>query len=181
MFIRAQQILLKRAQREAALDDGDYREALEAATGLPGCRSSKDPRLTDSHLDTLLAYFEAVYWRSVDLGRLQPPCRRDAVFRQRRFWALKNTRTENSRDRFASRQVEGEIRSLEEQLSKMGFGAGYYAAIRTATIGGRQDVRSLNIYRAALERTIAAKARKTTATESEAPNETADRPDWQPF
>src|SRR5208283_660769 len=97
MLSRAQQILLKRAQREAALADGEYREALETVAG---CRSSKDSPLTDGHLDSLLGYFEAIHWRKVDAGDLQRSCRPDAVFRQRGHWAAKNTRQETSRDRF---------------------------------------------------------------------------------
>lgn len=52
MITRAQQILLKRAQAQAGLDDADYRDAIEAVSGIPGCRSSKDSRLTDRHIDT---------------------------------------------------------------------------------------------------------------------------------
>ncbi|MBE0541611.1 MAG: hypothetical protein IH623_09510, partial [Verrucomicrobia bacterium] len=47
MLSRAQQILLKRAQREAALDDAEYRDALATVSG---CRSSKDMEFTDRHL-----------------------------------------------------------------------------------------------------------------------------------
>ena len=88
MLSRAQQILLKRAQREAGLLDGDYREALQTVAG---CQSSKDADLTDRHLDKLLAYFEAIYWRAVNAGQLQPCCKTTAVFRQPGYWAAKNT------------------------------------------------------------------------------------------
>lgn len=44
MLSRAQQILLKRAQREAGLSDDDYRDALET---IAGCRTSKSPTLID--------------------------------------------------------------------------------------------------------------------------------------
>src|SRR5438132_837529 len=100
MISRRQQILLKRAQKEAGLDDAEYREIIEQVSGLPGCNSSKDARLSDEHMDKLLSYFEAIFWRRVGLGQLQPPCKPDAVFRQPRFWATKNTRAENSRDRY---------------------------------------------------------------------------------
>ena len=72
---RSQNILIKRAQREAALDDEEYREALQAVCG---CRSSTDGKMTDRHVDLVLAYFEAIYWRGVDAGRAavarQPDC-----------------------------------------------------------------------------------------------------------
>jgi len=95
MLSRPQQILLKRAQREAGLPDDEYRDALQTVTG---CRSSKDPQLTDRHLDLLLGYFEAIHWRKVDAGQhvfageLQPPCRPNAVFRQRGFTGRPKTR-----------------------------------------------------------------------------------------
>lgn len=83
MITRDQQILLKRAQAQAGLDDGDYRAALETVTGMAGCRSSKDPRLADEHVDRLMGYFEAIYWREVDAWHLQEPSKGNAVFRQK--------------------------------------------------------------------------------------------------
>ena len=79
MLSRRQQILLKRAQREAGLSDNDYRDALQTVAG---CRSSTSPVLTDRHMDKVLAYFEAIHWRAVDAGKLQPSCSATAVFRQ---------------------------------------------------------------------------------------------------
>ena len=76
MLSRRQQILLKRAQREAALDDAEYRDALATVSG---CRSSKDPEFTDRHLDVALAYFEAIHWRKADAGLLPPSCKAAAV------------------------------------------------------------------------------------------------------
>jgi len=70
MLSRPQQILLKRAQAEAALPDPDYRSAIATISGMADCRSSKDPRLTDRHVDNLLSYLEAIHWRQVDAGTL---------------------------------------------------------------------------------------------------------------
>src|SRR5258706_9848301 len=98
MISRAQQILVKRAQREAGLAEDEYRDALEAVSG---CRSTKDAHLTDRHVDLALAYFEEIYWRGVDSGALQPPCKPDAVFRKRGFWAAKNPAGNTSRDRYS--------------------------------------------------------------------------------
>ncbi len=159
MLSRAQQILLKRAQREAGLSDDDYRDALEMVAG---CRTSKDSRLTDQNLDTLLAYFEAIHWRAIDAGTLQPSGRADAVFRQRGHWAAKNTSAETSRDRFNGRNQGAEIAALEAELARLGFGAGYCAAIRNNVCKGRADARALHLYRAALERSLKAKARQET-------------------
>jgi hypothetical protein len=156
---RDQQILLKRAQREAGLDDAEYRDAIEAATGIAGCRSSKDRRLTDVHIDRLLAYFEAIYWRKVDLGQLQAPCKSDSVYRVRGFWAARNTRQENSRDRYTRGRLAGQIAALEMALEQLGFGAAYCSGIRTKLGAAASTVQGLFLYRAALERTLRAKRR----------------------
>ena len=160
MLTRPQQILLKRAQREAGLDDAEYREALAT---IAGCHSSTDPRMSDRHLDKTLAYFEAIHWRKVELGHLQPSCKVDAVFRQRGFWAAKNTRFENSRDRYAASAVNVQIDALESALAGLGFGAGYCSAVREKVTEGRNDVRALHQYAAALERTLNAKQRKISS------------------
>jgi hypothetical protein len=156
MISRSQQILLKRAQREAGLPDDEYRDALQTVTG---CRSSKDQQLTDRHLDLLLGYFEAIHWRKVDAGELQPSCKPDAVFRHRHYWSSKNTRQETSRDRFTQSTVEREIAGLEAGLGDLGFGEGYCASIRQKSTRGRHDPHALFLYRAALRRTLAAKKR----------------------
>jgi hypothetical protein len=157
MLTRPQQILIKRAQREAGPSDAEYREALAIVSG---CQSSKDARLTDRHLDLALAYFEAIYWCGVDSGRLQPPCKPDAVFRQRRFWANKNTRLETSRDRFVQAGIGEKISNLEFALAKLGFDEQYCAAIREKVAPGPIRVRADYLYKAALERTLRAKQRK---------------------
>ena len=157
MLSRAQQILVKRARREAGLSDADYRVALEVVSG---CRSTTDARMTDRHCDLVLAYFEAILWRAVDAGALQPSCKPDAVFKQRGYWAQKNTRQETSRDRYAASSVTRQIADLERELGVMGFGAGYCASIRAKVTEGRTDVRSLHAYRAALQRTLRAKQNK---------------------
>jgi hypothetical protein len=160
MLSRPQQILLKRAQREAALPDDEYRDALELVSH---CRSSKDPAMTDRDLDLLLGYFEAIKWRKVDAGELQQSCRPGAVFRQRGYWAAKNTRQETSRDRFTHLNLGQAIADLERKLEALGFGEGYCLSIRKNSTRGRTDAHALHIYRAALERTLNAKARRAEA------------------
>ena len=158
MLSRAQQILVKRAQREAGLNDAEYREALEVVSG---CRSSADARMTDRQCDLVLGYFEAIYWRRVDAGELQGACKPNAVFRQRHYWAQKNSRQESSRDRYAAATVRQVIADLEGALGALGFGAAYCAAIRATVTEGRTDPRSLHAYKAALQRTLRAKEKKT--------------------
>jgi hypothetical protein len=157
MLSRAQQILLKRAQREAGLSDDDYRDALEM---IAGCRSSKSPALTERHLDKLLGYFEAIYWRAVDVGVLQPSSSATAVFRQRGFWAARNTNQETSRDRWTGLNSGSAVTDLERKMAALGFGQGYCAAIRKKVTQGREDAHALHLYRAALQRTLNAKARR---------------------
>ena|ERR1041385_1592647 len=149
---RPQQILLKRAQADAGIDDSDYRSALEQVTGFQGCRSSKDPRLTDGHLDNVLSFFEAIYWRLPDVTRKQ-----SKIFSRPGYWADKNRRGNTSRDRHTSNGLDAEIRELEGQLRELGFGAGYAAAIR------RRLAASPWAHRAALKRTVAAKRRQKPA------------------
>ena len=165
MLSNPQKALLKRAQREAGLNDADYRDALETVTG---CRSSTDPEMTDRHLDKLLAYFEAIHWRAVDADRLQPSCSPYAVFRRRGYWAAKNTSQETSRDRYTGHNHGEQIRDLESELARLGFGPEYVAAIRANVCKGREDARALHLYQAALERTVKAKA-KLAASASENP------------
>jgi hypothetical protein len=162
MLSNPQKALLKRAQREAGLFDDDYRDALQM---IAGCRSSTSPSLTDRHLDKLLGYFEAIHWRAVDAGTLQPSCSATAVFRQRGYWSTKNTNQETSRDRFNQSNLGGEIASLERQMRELGLGTKYCATIRANVTKGRDDAHALHLYRTALERTLKAKSRpKETAT-----------------
>ena len=162
MLSRAQQILLKRAQREAGLLDDDYRDALETVTGR---RSSTAPALTDRHLDKLLAFFEAIHWRAVDAGGLQPSGSPTAVFRQRGFWATRNTGQETSRDRFNHFNLGQEIADLERRLADLGFSKLYCEGIRKNVTKGRLDAHALHLYRTALQRTLSAKARQRELAE----------------
>ncbi len=146
------------------MSDDDYRDAMETVAG---CRTSKDSKLADRDLDKLLAYFEAIHWRAVDAAALQPSCKPDAVFRQRGYWAQKNTSAVTSRDRFNGRNQGGDISALEAELAKLGFGAAYVAAIRANVCKGRADAHALHLYQAALARTLKAKTK---------PRETAGNP-----
>lgn len=158
MLSNPQKALLKRAQRQAALDDDEYRDALESVTGY---RSSRHPDFTDRQLDTVLAYMEAIYWRKVDAGALQHHGSTTAVFRQRGFLAAKNTREETSRDRFRADNLGQAIADLEAALCELGFGRAYCDAIRSKVAHGRRDERGQYLYRAALERTLAAKVKRS--------------------
>jgi hypothetical protein len=148
---------LKRAQRDAGMADTDYRDALQTVAD---CRSSTDSILTDRHLDKLLAYFEAIHWRAVDAGALQPSGSANAVFRQRGYWATKNTKQATSRDRYNHFNLGQEIADLESQLAALGYGREYCEGIRKNSTHGRDDAHALHLFRTALQRTLKTKARQ---------------------
>lgn len=143
MLTREQQILLKRAQQAAKIEDDEYRQTIEQFTKLPGCRSSTDKRLTNEHLDLLMAYFEAIYWKGVDGGRIAPLASPKAVFFRRGYWASKNTRLETSRDRFTRGSLVDQIAQAESNLGQFGFGADYFAAIKVRTKEGQPYLQAL--------------------------------------
>ena len=151
MISRPQQILLKRAQAQAQIPDAEYRALLAHVTGMPDLHSSNDPRLTDCHLDRLLAFFEFLYW---DMVRFKPEvqthCNPTAIFRQPGYWAAKNTRQETSRDRFTSSQLTQDIQAAESALISSGYSSAYCAAIRRRITNPRH-------YLAALRRTLSSK------------------------
>ena len=163
MLTRPQQILLKHAQREAGLSDDDYRDTLDL---IAGCRNSKSPALTDRHLDTALGYLEAIHWRAVDAGTLQPSGSATAVFRQRGFWAARNTNQETGRDRFTSLNAGRAVADLETELAALGFGQAYCDSIGEKVTHGSRDAHALQLYRAALLRTLNAKTRRIETAES---------------
>ena len=158
MLTNDQKSLLKRAQRQAGITDAEYRETLQRVAGV---LSSTDPRLGDSHLDTLLGLFEAIHWRAVDAGTLPKPDPANVwlPFRSRGYWARKNRPGDTSRDRHVARQLADEIGQMEDQLTEKGFGGEYLAGIWNRVIGcQRVTPTRLGQYRRALERTLHAKA-----------------------
>ncbi len=157
---RAQQILLKRAQQEAGISDFDYRGAIETVSGMPGCLSSTDARLTDRHCDLLLAFFEAIHWRAVDGRTLQPSCKPNAVFRQRGYWEAKNPRGNTSRDRHAEANLQPQITALENELAGLGCGLAYCVAIQNRLPRNEDGTLNLTAYLGALSRTVTAKTKK---------------------
>ena len=156
MLSNPQKFRLKRAQAEAALDDIEYRDAIEQTTALPGCRSSTDPRLTDRHMDVLLAYFEAIFWQKFDRGQVGVSDARGATFRQRGYWAAKNTAASTSRDRYVAGELTCQIAAVERELNELGYGLAYLRAIQNKIVPFRATA-----YLAALKRTLVSKQKKT--------------------
>jgi hypothetical protein len=158
---RDQIVLIKRAQSQAGVTDEEYRATWPQLTGWEDCHSSKDPRLTDKHVDRLLGYFEALYWSGVDRGELPAPSfkqRLQPVFQQRGYWAGKNQRGNTSRDRYTENELKSKMSALETQLHRLGYGLRYIQAIQN-----RIQPFSARAYIAALTRTIESKRRKQTS------------------
>lgn len=149
MLTNPQKQLLKRAQRAAGIGDAEYRASLSKVTGLPHCSSSTDKRLADPHLDTLMAYFEAIYWRAVDAGYVTIEYGRSRVFLMRGYWADKNQRGNTSRDRFTRSDLAEKIEEMEAKLKGWGASEIYLQGIEEKTGVGHP-------YLAALTRTVQA-------------------------
>lgn len=174
MLTRPQQIMLKRAQQQAGLADAEYREGIALCTGMSDCRSSTDRRLTDAHLDALMAFFEAIYWVGVEAGTLPSPKDEKAVFRQRGWWANRNKRGNTTRDRFTERDLDAQIATAEAALGKLGYGPGYCTRIR-------QNIPQCTEwkYLGALNRTLKSKQAKLTPPPiSPSATEPEGDPDW---
>lgn len=163
---KPQKALLKRAQAQAGLSDADYREALRE---LAGVETSTDPRIGDDHLDILMAYFEAIYWRGVDAGQLQPPRIAAAPFWKRGYWAGKNPSGNTSRDRYTGEGLLEEIERLEQALCETGVSIRYLHAIRNRVCRGRYTPPQQRAYATALRRTLASRQPKPAAAPPAAP------------
>lgn len=161
MLSRAQIILIKQAQREAGLEDGDYREAIATVSGIADCRSAKDGRLTDEHFDGLMSYFEAIYWRAADAPRSAGGATR-RVFRAKGYWANRNRKGNTSRDRFTEKQLMEEVLAVENRLMGLGCTIPYLQGIQN-----RIRPFSLVGYLGALRRTERAKCRAKVRKELE--------------
>lgn len=160
MISRPQQILLKRAQAQACIDDEEYRQSLEMLSGLPACRSSKDARLTDRHVDNILSYFETIYWNRVSRAELVHQHSPKAVFQKPGYWAGKNPKNNTSRDRYTTSNLASQIQAVEQELMQdHGCGLAYLQAIQNKIV----PFESFK-YLAALTRTVESKRRKLLQT-----------------
>lgn len=151
MLSNPQKSLIKRAQRQAVLDDADYRALLREFAGV---ESSTDAKLGNSQFDIIMAHIEATYWFRVDSGALKHVFRSNAPFLQRGYWASKNPPGQTSRDRYAAADLAAEIEAAESNLAASGANASYLAGIRRRVGGSDRK------YLAALRRTIDSRSAK---------------------
>ena len=63
-----------------------------------------------------------IYWRGVDSGALQPPCKATSPFRKRGYWADKNRRDNTSCDHYIAQQMAAQIMACEDRLAALGYG-----------------------------------------------------------
>jgi hypothetical protein len=157
MLTNEQKSLLKRAQRQAVLADVEYREAL---TVIAGVNTSTHPRVGNEHLDKIMKYFEAIYWRKIDGGELIHQPGKWEPFLRRGYWAEKNTPARTSRDGFTEANLAVEISRLETAMAELGYNGFYCNSIRLKVAGGRSDSGSLHRYKFALKRTLESKQKK---------------------
>jgi hypothetical protein len=159
MLSADQKKLIKMAQRDLGLPDDEYRETLRSFFGVESCTA---PELGDEHLDKLLKFWEAVYWREVDRQRggeghtsasALPITFPSRVFSTKGFWQARNQPGNTSRDRYIQLGIEAEIGAAELQLRRFGLPPSYCHAIRA-------KIKNPYQYLAALKRTIAAKQKK---------------------
>lgn len=122
---------------------------------IAGVESSTDQRFTDEALDRVLGYFEAIHWKAVDAGAVQPDCSPSAVFRKRGYWQAKNRGGNTSRDRFTMATLADEIAALELSLQQeFGIGPEWLAAVRWRVTKSNDDLMARQHYRAALVRSL---------------------------
>lgn len=149
MLTNRQKAMLKTAQRLAGVPDTEYRETLQRIAGVA---SSTDRRMGNDHLDVVMSFFEAIYWRRVRAGDVVHRVGNFHPFRAEGYWAGKNSAERTSRDEYMERHWEVEIARLESEMAAAGYGRNYCAAIAR-----RCD--SAAHYAAALRRTLKTIAR----------------------
>lgn len=150
MLTNPQKSKIKQAQREAHLDDAEYRDALQVCCGVGSCT---DHRLNDESFDKIMAYLEAIHWRKVDQGRIRPRNNHRAAFYQRGYWAAKNPKSNTSRDRYTRNDVAEKIIELESELAGLFREPGrYFEAVRYRVCGSDDSTPALIKYLGALKR-----------------------------
>jgi len=154
---RPQIIHIQRARREARIDDADYALQLQIVSGFADMTSSKDRRLTDEHFDAFMSFAEAIYWREVDNGEIDPLPPLKSVFAERGYWQGKNKIANNSRDRFAADRLKVQIANAEVVLQKFGKPRIYLDTICKRTGGGWAYLQALTRTLAALKKTAPGK------------------------
>lgn len=157
MLSNAQKSLVKRAQRQADVPEEEYRDMWRMVTGWQDCDTSTDPRLGDVHMDRMMGFLEAIFWRRVQEGALQPPSKANAPFQKEGFWATRNKTQSTSRDRYQKKRIADSVQDLEARLLATG-----YPPQKIAAIKGKLRYHDEWALRSALHRTLMFILKQTT-------------------
>lgn len=121
MLSNPQKSLVKRAQRQADVPEEEYRDMWRMVTSWQDCDTSTDPRLGDVHMDRMMGFLEAIYWRHVQEGTLQPASKANAPFQKEGFWKNRNKAQSTSRDRYQKQRITESVEDLKVKLMKAGY------------------------------------------------------------
>lgn len=157
MLSNPQKSLVKRAQRQAAVPEEEYRDMWRMVTSWQDCDTSTDPRLGDVHMDRMMGFLEAIFWRRVQEGALQPPSKANAPFQKEGFWATRNKAQSTSRDRYQKKRIGDSVQDLEARLLAAGYPPQKIAAIKE-----KMKCHDQWALRSALHRTLMFLLQKTT-------------------
>jgi len=157
MLSNPQKSLVKRAQRQAAVPEEDYRDMWRVVTGWMDCDTSTDPRLGDVHMDRMMGYLEAIYWRRVQEGTLQPVSKPNAPFLKEGFWKNRNKAQSTSRDRYQKQRITESVHDLERRLLAAG-----YPPQKISAIKGKLRYHDEWALKSALHRTLMFLLKQTT-------------------
>jgi hypothetical protein len=156
---KSQKAMVHMAKAACRLDDAEYRECW--ATLFPGVTSSADTGLGDEHFDKFMKYLEAIYWHL----RLAGKAEWSKVFQRPHYWAEKNTSVSTSRERHNLSAIQAEVKDLEQQLMRLGFGHAYCNAIAKKVLPASPQVTDWFKLRNALSRTLANKLKQAEEKE----------------
>lgn len=155
MLTPAQKSLVKRAQRQANLDDEQYRDLWRVITGWEDCDTSTDPRIGDRHVDKMMGMLEAIYWLRVDQAQLTHAPGKHSPFLNREYWSRRNKAGQTTRDQYAEKRLAAECNSIALRLQSAGYPIQKIWGI-TNKLAGKGPV----ALKAALSRTLASWTKK---------------------
>lgn len=149
MWSPKQKALIAQARRALRLTDDDYRQDLRRICKVD---TSTARQLTDRDLDRIMAYWEAIYWRTLSTQNPLNSQPQNGIkpFLKPDYWARKNTAHNTSRDRYTKAHAEHDAEHFESLLLAAGKNQAYLQTIK------RNCHHDPVAYRAALAKTCKA-------------------------